>query len=81
MKRVTRSARGTVVDFDLLKIKQQMATAPKTTDVKARESFIDQKFKRRLKKLTQEVAAPVRTEPTLVEPALDPLDDDPEDNE
>lgn len=63
MKKVTRSARGVVVDFDLLKIKQQIATAPKTTDVKARESFIDQKFKRRLKRLTQEVTAP-RTEPT-----------------
>ena len=59
MKKVTRSARGTVVDFDLLKIKQQIATAPKTVDVKARENFIDQKFKRRLKRLTQEVAPPV----------------------
>lgn len=81
MKRVTKSARGISVDFDLLKIKQQMATAPKTTDVKARESFIDQKFKRRLKKLTQEVAAPtVRSEP-VPEPQLDPLDVDLEDIE
>lgn len=82
MKRVTKSARGVSVDFDLLKIKQQMATAPKTTDVKARESFIDQKFKRRLKKLTQEVAAPatVRTEPVAI-PAIDPLDADPDDTE
>jgi hypothetical protein len=64
MKKVTRSARGVVVDFDLLKIKQQMVTAPKPTDVKARESFIDQKFKRRLKKLTTEATpAPERTEP------------------
>jgi hypothetical protein len=68
MKKVTRSARGVVVDFDLLKIKQQIATAPKTTDVKARETFIDQKFKRRLKRLTQEVVAPVRTEPAPVDP-------------
>jgi hypothetical protein len=81
MKRVTKSARGVAVDFDLLKIKQQMATAPKTTDVKARESFIDQKFKRRLKKLTQEVApAAVRTEPVAV-PVLDPLDADPADTD
>jgi hypothetical protein len=53
MAKGVRSARGEVVDFDLLKIKQQMAAAPKTTNVKAREDFIDQKFKRRLKKMKQ----------------------------
>jgi hypothetical protein len=65
MGRAVRSARGEKVDFDLLKIKQQIASAPKTTDVKARENFIDQKFKRRLKKLVRETAATVkeRTEP------------------
>ena len=66
MGRAVRSARGVQVDFDLLKIKQQIASAPKTTDVKARESFIDQKFKRRLKKLTRQAAATVteREEPS-----------------
>ena len=49
------SARGERVDFDLLKIKQQIAAAPKTTTVKAREDFIDQKFKRRLNRQTREV--------------------------
>lgn len=53
------SARGERVDFDLLKIKQQIAAAPKTTTVKAREDFIDQKFKRRLNRQTREVAAQV----------------------
>lgn len=56
-----KSARGELVNFDLLKIKQQIATAPKPTNVKAREDFIDQKFKRRMKKLKRditEIAAP-----------------------
>jgi hypothetical protein len=50
MPRVARSAKGRAVDFDMLKIKQQIASAPKPSTVKAREDFIDQKFKRRLKK-------------------------------
>lgn len=56
-----KSARGAVVDFDLLRIKQQMASAPKTTNVQAREDFIDQKFKRRLKKLKRDVAQTAAT--------------------
>jgi len=63
------SARGERVDFDLIKIKQQMATAPKAVTVKAREDFIDQKFKRRLARHTREVIAEVgveiNTEPTV----------------
>lgn len=66
MKKIVRSARGVPVDFDLLRIKQQMETAPKTTDVAARENFIDQKFKRRLKRLTQEVTTSPRSEPAPV---------------
>lgn len=58
------SARGERVDFDLMKIKQQIAAAPKAVTVKAREDFIDQKFKRRLKRQTQEVIAAVVEEVT-----------------
>lgn len=56
MSKGVKSARGVVVDFDLLRIKQQIASAPKTTTVQAREDFIDQKFKRRLKKMKRDVA-------------------------
>jgi hypothetical protein len=49
-----RSARGALVDFDLLKIKQQIASAPKTVTVEARENFIDNKFKRQLKSKVRE---------------------------
>lgn len=59
MAKSVRSARGAMVDFDLLRIKQQMASAPKTTTVQAREDFIDQKFKRRLKKMKRDVAGSV----------------------
>ncbi len=54
-----RSAKGEVVDFDLLKIKSQIAAAPKTTSVQAREDFIDKKFKRRLRKLKRDVVTQV----------------------
>ena len=45
-----RSMRGQVVDFDLIRIKRQMAAAPKTTDVKAREDFIERRLRRRVKR-------------------------------
>ena len=73
MSKAVKSARGQLVDFDLLKIKQQIASAPKTTNVKAREDFIDQKFKRRIKKLTREVSA-VQAVPT--EAVVDPVEFD-----
>lgn len=56
------SARGEWVDFDLMKIKQQIASAPKAVTVRAREDFIDQKFKRRLKKQTQSIIDQVSEE-------------------
>lgn len=61
------SVRGERVDFDLMKIKAQIATAPKAVTVTAREDFIDQKFKRRLARQTREVISEVvevNTEPT-----------------
>ena len=42
--------RGEIVDIDLLKIKQQMASAPKPMDVKEREQFVDKKIRRRVRK-------------------------------
>lgn len=52
-----RSARGEIVDFDLLRIKENLATSPKGSTVKAREDFIDNKFKRRLRRLTEATVA------------------------
>ena len=51
----TRSAKGLMVDFDLLEIKSQIASAPKTLNVEKREQFIDKKLRRRLKKIKKKV--------------------------
>lgn len=56
MSKEIKSARGVSVNFDLLKIKQQIATTPKTTVVQAREEFIDKKFSRRVKKVNRQLA-------------------------
>lgn len=57
MPKGVRSARGEMVDFDLLRIKENLGAAPKATTVKAREDFIDSKFKRRMRRMTETVAA------------------------
>lgn len=46
-----RSARGRIVDFDLLKIKQQIGSQPSTNNVQVRQDFIEKKIHRgRIKK-------------------------------
>lgn len=64
MAKGVRSARGEIVDFDLLRIKQEIAAAPKPTTVAARENFIDQKFKRRLKRLKKDATQSVLADQT-----------------
>ena len=54
-----KSAKGKVIDFDLLKIKRQMAGKPISIDVKARQAFIDQKARRRLRKITKQATAAI----------------------
>lgn len=43
MSKKARSARGDLVDFDLLAIKQQLATLPVPVGVNQRRKFIDEK--------------------------------------
>lgn len=43
MARIARSARGEIVDFDLIAIKQQLATTPVPVSVNQRRKFIDEK--------------------------------------
>lgn len=43
MSKQARSARGDLVDFDLLAIKQQLATAPIPVSVDQRRRFVDEK--------------------------------------
>lgn len=72
-KRV-RSAKGEMVDFDLLKIKEQIATAPAPQDVRARQDFIEKRLRRRLKK-AQQPAPPVQKKQTAVEPKMPATED------
>lgn len=70
MGKKVRSAKGDLVDFDFLKIKEQLASAPTPMEVKNRQNFIENRLKRRLKKKTPVVEkAAVEVEPTLPEPA------------
>lgn len=66
MGNTVRSAKGVAVDFDYLKIKQQLASAPPPVDVRTRQNFIENRLKRRLKKKLDPV---VEVAPTLPEPA------------
>lgn len=51
MGKKIRSARGEQVDFDLLKIKEQISSAAPPQDVKMRQDFIEKRLRRRLKKV------------------------------
>jgi len=55
--RKVKSMRGTVVDFDLLDIQNQLATSPKPTEVQAREDFVDRKLRRRQRVAERAAAA------------------------
>lgn len=51
-----RSARGEVVDFDLISIKSQLAEAPKPIEVNSRREYIDTKEGSNKKRKTAAVA-------------------------
>lgn len=76
-KRV-RSAKGEMIDFDFLKIKEQLAAAPAPMEVRARENFIERKMKRKIKKIIPESepvkveAEPIIPEVGEVKPAAEP---------
>lgn len=55
MSKKAVSAKGMIVDFDLLVIKEQMRKQPRTTNVQARENFVDRKFRRRMKQAVESV--------------------------
>jgi len=70
MGKKVRSARGQIVDFDALKIKEQLASAPTPMEVKNRQNFIENRLKRRLKKKLPLIEkAEVNVAPELPEPA------------
>lgn len=67
MGKKVRSARGVMVDFDLLKIKMQIAESP-TVDVSSREAFVERRLRRRTQRLKTPVAPIKIEEPTVDEP-------------
>lgn len=56
MSRKVRSARGDIVDFDMLAIKQQLASIPAPSGVAQRRKFIDDKDGVRQKTIKQQPA-------------------------
>lgn len=66
--RKVRSIKGQIVDFDLIKIKQQIAAQPAPVNVREREDFIDKKVRRRSKKnKTPESKLDITVEPAFTE--------------
>lgn len=61
-----RSAKGDVVDFDLIKIKESIASDPAPTDVAARQQHIDQRLRRRMRNVK---STPLSTTPKAKQPA------------
>lgn len=79
MGKKVRSARGEMVDLDLLKIREQISSNPIPLDVQARQDFVEKRQRRRLKKVPPpapaikgEAAAPTMpgTEELSEEPTL-----------
>lgn len=59
----TKSAKGVVVDFDLLRIQSQLSSTPKPTSVAARETLIDKKLRRRTRKTVQQLTTAPDVQP------------------
>lgn len=55
MGKKVRSMRGEIVDFNLQQIKSQMKSNPAPHTVRARQNFIDQKLRRRVKKVQDDL--------------------------
>lgn len=62
MAKLIRSARGTQVDFDLILIKQQIASSAAPTNVQAREDFIENKIRRRSRRVAKPGVKPIERE-------------------
>ena len=55
MPKKVRTAKGKVIDFDHLRIKEQMNKCPKPPKVEERQNFIDQKMRRRVKRVKDQL--------------------------
>lgn len=71
MPKKVRTAKGKELDFDLLRIKQQMADQQEPAEVRQRQDFIDQKMRRRVKKVKDQLASAKKNKGVEVDPDLD----------
>lgn len=58
MPNIVRSARGVMVDFDLLKIKERMESVVPPQTVTARKDFVDKRLRRKLSKGNSFIESP-----------------------
>lgn len=74
MARTVRSARGEEVDFDAIRIKQQLAEAPTNIEVARRQAFIDTREGKRTATLV--APAPIEApKPAAAVPPATPAED------
>lgn len=55
MGKKVRSARGEIVDFDLLRIKEEIASAPQSLHVRKRKDFIEQRLRRKIRTIASDI--------------------------
>lgn len=55
MPKKVRSAKGVIIDFDLMTLKQQLGSKPKPLNVEARRDFIDERLRRRSRKVQKKL--------------------------
>jgi hypothetical protein len=73
MPRIVRTARGELIDFDTVIIKNQLAQAPMNIEVARRKEFIDSKEgKSRAAKKPEEVLAQDVTQEVVADPVAEP---------
>jgi len=56
MPKKVRSAKGEIIDWDRLTVKNQMAATTPPTTVKQRQDFIDKKLRRRVNTVKSDIA-------------------------
>ena len=55
MPKIVKTLKGELIDFDLLKIKQEIGSAPAPIKVAERKNFIDNKLQRRIRRAKTEL--------------------------
>jgi len=63
MPKIVRSIKGEQVDFDMLKIKQSIASAPSPLEVSERRDYIDNKLQRRIRRAKEELQRNTSSKP------------------